>query len=153
MYIPIPSSSQVHRLNGKFFDRNEDSDINITDSVMLVADMFYRKGNVYTETRVFPHVSLSDIDTGNVKHVRKMAIDEKAEKTHLWDSLSDVEMLRSANLYGVDPHTKKEGMNLAGILLLGSKQLIISVLPHHQTDAIVRIENLDRYDDRDFAKI
>jgi predicted HTH transcriptional regulator len=40
-------------------------------------------------------------------------------------------------------------MNLAGTLLLGSKQLIISVLPHHQTDAIVRIENLDRYDDRD----
>ena len=44
-------------------------------------------------------------------------------------------------------YTKKDGMNLAGILLLGSEQLIISVLPYHKTDAIKRVRNLDRYDD------
>ena len=49
LYIPIPCSSQVHRLNGRIFDRNEDSDIDITDSTMLVADMYNRKNNIFTE--------------------------------------------------------------------------------------------------------
>ena len=149
LYIPIPCSSQVHRLSGRFFDRNEDADIDITDSVMLVADMFNRKGNIYTEIRVFPHVSYGDIEAHRIERIRKMAYDNKGDKQHHWESLNDIDLLRSANLFGKDPATDKEGMNLAGILLLGSKQLIISVLPHHQTDAIVRIENLDRYDDRD----
>jgi ATP-dependent DNA helicase RecG len=52
-------------------------------------------------------------------------------------------------LYGKDSQTEREGLNLAGILLLGSQQLILSVLPHHKTDAILCVKNLDRYDDRD----
>ena len=46
---------------------------------------------------------------------------------------------------------------MAGILLLGKDETILSVLPHHRTDAVVaaarrpfvRRINLDRYDDRD----
>ena len=34
-------------------------------------------------------------------------------------------------------------------MLLGKDEVIQSVLPHHKTDAILRVENLDRYDDRD----
>ena len=149
LHIPVNCSSQVHRLSGRFFDRNEDSDLDITDSVALVADMFNRKGNVYTEIRVFPHISHEDIETHSIERIRRMARAQKGEKPHLWESLSDLELLQSANLHGKDPTTDKEGMNLAGILLLGSEQLIASVLPHHKTDAIVRIKNLDRYDDRD----
>jgi ATP-dependent DNA helicase RecG len=78
-----------------------------------------------------------------------MAYAQKGDKPHLWESLSDFDLLKSANLFGKDQNSDKEGMNLAGILLLGSEQLIASVLPHHKTDAILRIENLDRYDDRD----
>ena len=31
LYIFVPESSQVHRCNGKIYDRNEDGDIDITD--------------------------------------------------------------------------------------------------------------------------
>ena len=150
LYMPIPCSSQVHRLSGRFFDRNEDSDIDITESVMLVADMFNRKGNVYTEIKVFPHISYMDIEPHRIERIRKMAYTQAEKRPHPWESLTDFELLRSANLYGKEHTTNREGVNLAGILLLGSEQLILSVLPHHRTDAIVRIKNLDRYDDRDF---
>ena len=58
-------------------------------------------------------------------------------------------LLRSANLYSKDFVTGKEGLTLAAILLFGKDTTILSVLPHHKTDAIYRVKDLDRYDDRD----
>ena len=63
--------------------------------------------------------------------------------------MSDEELLRSANLILVDSNTGKEGITLAAILLFGPDNLIYSVLAHHKTDAIFRMFNVDRYDDRD----
>lgn len=63
--------------------------------------------------------------------------------------MSDEELLRSANLILIDPETKCEGITLAAILLFGKDNSIMSVLPQHKTDAIFRVENKDRYDDRD----
>lgn len=61
------------------------------------------------------------------------------------------EILRSVNLILTDPETKKEGITLAAILLFGKDNTIMSVLPRHRTDAIFRVENKDRYDDRDIV--
>lgn len=48
-----------------------------------------------------------------------------------------------------DIQTGKTGFTLSAILLFGKNETILSAVPHHKTDAIVRVENLDRYDDRD----
>lgn len=42
----------------------------------------------------------------------------------------------------------KEGFNMACILLFGKPETIQSCVPGYKTDAIYRVENLDRYDDR-----
>ena len=63
--------------------------------------------------------------------------------------MSNEELLRSTNLILTDPETKREGITLAAILLFGKDNSIMSVLPQHKTDAIFRVENKDRYDDRD----
>ena len=70
-------------------------------------------------------------------------------KNHVWGNMSDEELLRSANLILIDPETKCEGITLAAILLFGKDNSIMSGLPQHKTDAIFRVENKDRYDDRD----
>lgn len=70
-------------------------------------------------------------------------------ENHAWGSMNNEELLRSANLILVDPDTKREGITLAAILLFGKENTIMSVLPQHKTDAIFRVENKDRYDDRD----
>lgn len=63
--------------------------------------------------------------------------------------MTDEEMLRNAGLILRDSSTGKEGITLASILLFGPDDLIFSVLAHHKTDAIYRMFNMDRYDDRD----
>lgn len=49
----------------------------------------------------------------------------------------------------VDKKTGKEGLILAAILLFGKDDVIFKALPTYRTDAIYRVKNLDRYDDRD----
>ena len=51
-------------------------------------------------------------------------------------------------LYQEDFETGKTGFNLAAILLFGREEVIRSCTPNYLTDAILRRENLDRYDDR-----
>lgn len=50
--------------------------------------------------------------------IRQMAVNY-AGGTHPWAEMTDVEMLKSAGLYGNDLVTGERGYNLAAILLLG----------------------------------
>ncbi|MFU0515170.1 AAA family ATPase, partial [Gardnerella swidsinskii] len=68
---------------------------------------------------------------------------------HPWIDMTDEEMLRSCGLILEDPETNQEGITLAAVLLFGTNNRIMSVLPQHKTDAIFRVFNVDRYDDRD----
>ena len=65
---------------------------------------------------------------------------------HPWVDMTDEEMLRSCRLILEDPETNKEGITLAAILLFGTDNRIMSVLPQHKTDAIFRVFNVDCYD-------
>ena len=47
LYIFVPESSQVHRCNGRIFDRNEDGDMDITDNTNQVSAMYMRKRYLY----------------------------------------------------------------------------------------------------------
>jgi len=147
LHVYVPESSQVHRCNGKIYDRNEDGDLNITDNTGLVAALYQRKQTSYAENRIYPFVELSDLRGEWITRARKMAVNQRPN--HPWSALDDLEMLKSAQLYLKDYSSGEEGFTLAAILLLGNDDVILSVLPHHRTDAILRRENLDRYDDRD----
>lgn len=61
---------------------------------------------------------------------------------HPWVDMTDEEMLRSCELILEDLETNKEGITLAAILLFGTDNRIISVLPQHKTDAIFRCSML-----------
>ena len=63
--------------------------------------------------------------------------------------MMESKLLRSAGLILMDRESRKEGITLAAILLFGEDTTIMSALPQHKTDMIFRVENLDRYDDRD----
>jgi ATP-dependent DNA helicase RecG len=69
---------------------------------------------------------------------------------HPWKYLSDEELLVSAGLYLKDPKTGKEGYTLAAVLLFGNDETIKAACPDHGVDCLKRVNNLDRYDDRDF---
>ena len=147
IYIRIPEGCQVCRHNGKIWDRSYEGDINITDNSELVYKMYARKQNSYFVNRVYPNLGIDFLDTLVIEKARKMAI--ARDQNHSWKYMNDGELLRSANLILTDPDTNKEGFTLAAILLFGKDNSIMSVLSQHKTDAIFRVENKDRYDDRD----
>jgi len=72
---------------------------------------------------------------------------------HPWTSMDNIDILKSTGMYLKDQNTGKQGITLAGILIFGSELMIQTALPHYRTDAILRRENLDRYDDRDDIRV
>ncbi|MBP3284844.1 MAG: putative DNA binding domain-containing protein [Clostridia bacterium] len=147
LHIYVHESSWVHRSSGIVYDRNEDGDYKVT-TPERIANIYARKQSFYTENKVFPYAEMSDLSVDLIKRVRQMAINN-SNKKHIWADMNDEEMLRSLNLIAKDLITGKEGLTLAAILLFGKDTTILSALPHHKTDAIYRVKNLDRYDDRD----
>ena len=149
IYIRVPEGYQVCRHNGKIWDRSYEGDINITNNSELVYKMYSRKQSTYFVNKVYPNLEINCLETYVIEKVRKMAVSRN--QNHLWKNMNDEELLRSANLILIDPETNKEGITLAAILLFGKDNSIMSVLSQHKTDAIFRVENKDRYDDRDIV--
>ena len=148
--IYVPESSQVHRCNGRIYDRNEDGDLDITDHTVQVGNLYRRKEATYTENRVYPHVRIEDLRADLIERCRKYVRINK--KDHPWAEMDDVELVKSAQFYQTDAETGRQGVTLAGILLFGHDQLILSTCPAHRTDLILRKVDIDRYDDRDLVR-
>ncbi|HID31592.1 MAG TPA: AAA family ATPase, partial [Desulfobacterales bacterium] len=147
--IYVPESSQVHRCNGRIYDRNEDGDLDITDHTTQVAGLYHRKQTLYTENKIYPFVGLPELRRDLIERCRKLAGIWHSD--HPWLNMDDLDLIKSAQLYQTDPETGKTGVTRAGLLLLGNDQVILTAVPHHRTDLILRKTNLDRYDDRDFV--
>ena len=82
LYIYIPESSQVHRCNGKIYDRNEDGDLNITDNHNLVSALYLRKQISYSENTIYPYAELTDLRADIIARVRKQASLQRED--HPW---------------------------------------------------------------------
>lgn len=145
LYAYVPQSSQVHRTDGVVFDRGHEGDFRVVDNERI-SQLYARKSNYYSEGRIFPRLQLADFKPGLFAKVRALLRARRAD--HPWLLLRDEELLRSAGLYQVDPLTGEQGYTLAAVLLLGSDQLLQTVLPAYRIDALVRRQDLDRYDDR-----
>ena len=148
--IYVPESSQVHRCNGHIYDRNEDGDLDITDYTIQVAELYHRKQATYSENKIYPFAGLKDLRADLIDKCRKLA--GIWQDGHPWLGMDDMELIKSTQLYQTDHETGKSGVTLAGILLLGRDNVILTAVPHHRTDLILRKVNLDRYDDRDLVR-
>ena len=144
-YVPVGTT--VYRKSGKIFDRSNESDIDITNNADLVFRLYARKQESFYVNKVYPVFKISDLRHDLIERARR-----KTRNDHPWRSMDDETLLRSAKLILTDRMSGREGITLASILLFGPDQLIYSVLPQHKTDALVRVYNTDRYDDRDIIE-
>ena len=148
IHVYVPSGRTVYRKAGRIFDRNNDSDIDITNNADMVFRLYARKQSTYFVNKVYPEIPISAVRHDLIERAKEMA--RAAGTEHPWVSMTDDEaVLRSCGLILEDPETNKEGITLAGILLFGTDSRIMSVLPQHKTDAIFRVVDVDRYDDRE----
>lgn len=142
----MPVGTQVCRHNGKIFDRSHEADLDITNNSDAVYRLYARKQDSYYVNKV-TGFGLSDLRSDLIDRARKMS--RIRNMNHPWLTMGDEELLRSAGLILKDDEKHREGITLAAILLFGEDITIMSALPQHKTDAIFRVENIDRYDDRD----
>jgi len=113
----------------------------------LISNLYIRKRSTYIENKIYPFASISDLRLDLIEKSRKMASNRTAN--HPWSKMTNEEMLRSAGLYERNLETGKEGLNLACILLFGKDDIIASALSYYKTDAILKVKDIERYDDRD----
>ena len=149
LHIYVPESSQVHRCNGRIYDRNEDADLDITDHTVQVARLYQRKQATYSENRIYPFIRPGSLRADLIDQCRRYI--RLNRKNHPWATMDDTDLLHSAQLIQSDPETGKSGVTLAGVMLFGQDEQIRQVCPAHRTDLLLRKVDVDRYDDRDLV--
>ena len=145
IHIQVPSSSQMHKSAGHIYDRSSDGDFKVGEP-QLIADIYNRKRNHYSEGTIYPMVQLSDFNPDLFPVVRNLISGNN--KDHPWLSLSNEQLLQKAGLWKKDYASGQEGYTLAAVLLFGKDETIQQILPHYKIDALVRKENKERFDDR-----
>ncbi len=141
----VPVGPAVYSFKGVIYDRIADADVRAT-GIEQITMLYLRKQNEYSERRVFKYVGIDDFDPATIHRARSLAVARALG--HPWGYMDDEELLRSAKLYRKDRRTGDEGYTLASVLLFGKEECISDVCPAYKTDAVARIENEDRYDDR-----
>ena len=117
LWVYVPPTSTVEKCANRIYDRNEDGDMDITDSPIQLQNMYNRKSNTYVEHKIFPYVSLDDLRLDLMNKVRNLVKSRKPE--HDWLQMSDQDILKSAGLWEKDFSSGVQGYNLAGVLLFG----------------------------------
>ena len=145
MYVRVIPSSEVHKYKNVVYDRAGDADIKCS-TTNGIAQMYIRKQNVFTDKKNYKYVKPEHLRLDLLRLCRQRAINKRFD--HPWKDMDDMDLLRSAKLYSQDFATGEQGFNLAAVMLLGRDEVIGSILPAYKTDAILRVRNIDRYDDR-----
>ncbi|MGA2977062.1 MAG: Fic family protein [Spirochaetia bacterium] len=143
--VQVPESSRVHRLKGVVYDRGADGDFKVT-APEQIARLAIHKQNYYSESKVYPHLRIADLDEGTIVKARNLI--SARRPAHPWLALGTEALLRKAGLFSRDFSTGQEGLSLAAALVFGKEETITSLVPHYKTDALLRRQDTDRYDDR-----
>lgn len=144
--LQVPASSQVHNHKGRVYIREFETDIDITDNQHVIRGLYLKKGTIYTETHIYPGLKMSDMDESLFDKARNLI--RSHQPNHPWLAVDNMQMLRDAVLYWNDYVQCREGFSLAAALIFGKDLTIQNLLPAYKVEAMVRIRNKDRWDDR-----
>lgn len=142
----IAASSQVHQYKTRIYVREHDSDIEVTDNQQRISDVYLRKRNFFTESIIYPHLTMEDLDVSLFDKARSLIRGYRSD--HPWLMLGNEELLMSSSLRTKDFQTGREGLTLAAALVFGKDSTIQAILPAYKVEAMVRIQNTNRWDDR-----
>lgn len=146
IHIFVPISSQVHKCNNKIFDRSADGDFELNTGEQI-KNLYLRKNSLYSENTIYPYLQSSDFANGIVDRVRKMIRIQRPE--HPWNELNDEEFYKTAGLWRKDFASGLEGFTMSALLLFGKPETIGSAILHYKVDALLRVRDHERYDDRE----
>lgn len=147
LYVYVPESSEVHKLNNKYvFERTDDGDRNITDNGYALKRLYNRKSGLKSEDIVFSNISFEDFNKETIAKARKLTTIYSPSNN--WKDLSDEEILKQRYFYKLDKVTGKYGYTLSALLLFGKKDVICGELSWYKVDVLKKLKDTERFDDR-----
>ncbi len=147
LYVYVPESSEVHKLNNQLiFERTDEGDRNITDNSYAVKRLYNRKSGYKTEDIILPNITFDDFNRETIAKARKLTTIYSPSNN--WKELSDEEILTQRYFYKTDKLTGKQGYTLSALLLFGKKDVICGELSWYKVDVLKKIRDVERFDDR-----
>lgn len=147
LYVYVPESSEVHKLNNQLiFERTDEGDRNITDNSYAVKRLYNRKSGYKTEDIILPNITFDDFNRETIAKARKLTTIYSPSNN--WKELSDEEILNQRYFYKIDKLTGKQGYTLSALLLFGKKDVICGELSWYKVDVLKKIRDVERFDDR-----
>lgn len=77
LWVFVPPTSTVEKCANRIYDRNEDGDMDITDSPIQLQNLYNKKSNTYAERKIFPYVTTADLRLDLLEKVRNLAKSKK----------------------------------------------------------------------------
>ena len=145
MALHVPCGQYVYRYNGRYFDRNEEVDLDITDHPELLLALFERKNPHIFEERFVDGLTMDDIDHQTFQFCRNILSVNKPN--HSWLQLSDEDILIHLHLAKRDSMTKKLRIKYAALILFGKEASIQEFIPRYRFEALFHMCTYQQYFD------
>ena len=143
LHIDIPCGQYVYRYKGRYWDRNDDADIDVTDQPELLLSIFERKNPHLFEERIVEGLTMEQLDPKTFQYCRNILT--TIQPSHSWLQMTNEELLLSAHL------AKKDGNKLqlkyAALILFGREEAITELMPRYRFEAVFHMCTYAQYND------
>ena len=145
IYLDIPCGQYVYRYKGRYWDRNGDADIDITDHPELMLTVFERKNPHLFEERTVEDLTMEHLDHNTFQFCRNILAVTKPE--HAWLQLSDEDILVHTRLAKRDTATGALKLKYAALILFGTDEAIADFIPRYRFEAMFHLCTYEQYND------
>ncbi|MBR0037972.1 MAG: putative DNA binding domain-containing protein [Bacteroidales bacterium] len=143
MQLDIPCGQYVYRYKGRYWDRNGDADIDVTDQPELLLSLFERKNPHLFEERIAEGMTIEQLEHKTFQYCRNILAAHNS--SHPWLQMTDEEILVSTHL------AKRDGGRLllkyAALILFGREDTIIELMPRYRFEAVFHMCTYAQYND------
>lgn len=145
LLLDIPCGQYVYRYKGRYWDRNGDADIDISDQPELLLSVFERKNPHLFEERVVDGLTMKHLDHDTFLFCRNILAVTKPG--HTWLQLSDEDLLIHSRLAKKDVATGELKLKYAALILFGTDDAISDFMPRYRFEAMFHMCTYEQYSD------
>ena len=143
MLLDIPCGQYVYRFKGRYWDRNDDADIDVTDQPELLLSIFERKNPHLFEERFVEGLTMAGLDPNTFQYCRNII--QSRQPSHAWLQLSDKEILTATHLAIHDGDKLK--IKYAALILFGTDDALAELMPRYRFEALFHMCTYADYED------
>ena len=145
LLLDIPCGQYVYRYNDRFWDRNGDADIDVTDHPELLLSLFERKNPHLFEERIVKNLTMDNLDHETFQFCRNILAVIKPG--HPWLQLTDEEILVHTHIAKKNSISGELELKYAALILFGKEEAIEDFIPRYRFEALFHMCTYEQYND------